>query len=97
VADQSDGSTRLERMPTVLWRRTGRAVLLLPPRAEKPIWLTGTGVQLWESLSEPRTVDELARRLAREFAADPRQVVMDLEPVLAELVGIGAVRVGHAP
>ena len=81
---------RWRRCPEVLWRRSLDAVILLPPGADDPITLLGTGIELWELLVEPGTVTQLATVLARAHTADPATVEADIAPVIRQLVEHGA-------
>ena len=65
-----DGVARGERMsrwhrtPHVLWRRSLDAVHFLPPGADEPLTLAGTGPELWALLAEPRDADDIVAALA---------------------------------
>ena len=85
-------SPRWERDPAVLWRFGPELVVFLAPDSVAPTSLSGTGVALWAALDQPRTVRELAARLAAEFGADPDVVESDIEPVVANLAAIGVLR-----
>jgi len=90
--------TPLRRVPAVLWRRSGTAVVFLPPGAPDPLTLAGSGPEIWELLAEPRTLDALVTLLAAAHGADPDQVRADVEPVLDQLLESGALeRFGVAP
>jgi hypothetical protein len=83
---------RWERDPRVLWRFGPGLVVLLGPDDVAPTSLRGTGVALWAALDQPRTVRELAARLAAEFGADADVVESDIEPVIASLAATRALR-----
>jgi hypothetical protein len=83
---------RWERDPRVLWRFGPGLVVLLARDSVAPTSLSGTGVALWAALDEPRTIRQLAARLAAEFGADLDVVESDIEPVVASLAAIGALR-----
>jgi hypothetical protein len=83
---------RWERDERVLWRRGPGWVVLLCSGSEAPISVRGAGVALWAALDRPRSLAELARHLAAEFAADSAIVRRDIEPVVATLAASGAVR-----
>lgn len=78
------------RRPDVLWRRSLDAVIFLPAGLEEPLTLTATGPEIWDLLAEPRTLDALVTVLADVHHADPAVVRTDIEPVLAQLVDVGA-------
>jgi hypothetical protein len=83
---------RWERDERVLWRRGPGSVVLLCPGSEAPISMRGTGLALWAALERPRSLAELARYLAAEYATDAAIVQRDIEPVVATLAASGAVR-----
>jgi hypothetical protein len=85
--------TPLRRVASVLWRRSGAAVLFLPPGAPDPLTLTGSGPEIWELLLEPRTLDALVTLLATAHGADRNQVRADIEPVLDQLLTSGAIEI----
>lgn len=82
---------RVRRRPDVLWRRSLRAVVLLPGGTRETYTLGGTGVVLWELLAEWRTVADLLGVLTDAFAAAPEQVEHDLVPLLDDLTVRGVV------
>jgi hypothetical protein len=53
--------------------------------------LTGTGVALWELLSEPMDLTELSAMLSQAFATQREVIAADIRPVLDELVQRGVV------
>jgi hypothetical protein len=53
--------------------------------------LTGTGVALWELLSEPMDLTELSAVLSQAFATQREVIAADIRPVLDELVQRGVV------
>jgi hypothetical protein len=82
---------RYQRSRTVLWRSCQRSVLLLPRGAAEPLALSGSGVDLWRLLAEPRTLEATAGHLAKQFDADAAEVTNSLVPVLDALVEARAV------
>lgn len=84
----------LRRDPTVLWRRSGRRVVLLPTGCAEPIVLDGIGRLVWELLDEPTAREDLVDVLGEHFDEPRDQVEVDLEPFLEELTGSGALTVG---
>ncbi len=82
---------RWRRDPAVLWRRSLDAALVLPPAADDPLTLAGTGAVLWDLLVEPTSTDDLVAALAARYRAAPSTVAADLGPVLAQLEAIGAI------
>lgn len=75
----------------VLWRRSGKQVVLLPGVSGELFTLDGTGVVLWELLAEPTTLDDAAHLLGEIYGVSPETVAADIEPLLVELVSLSAV------
>ncbi len=65
-------------------------MVVLPPQADSPVTLAGTGALLWDALATPRTEADLAVDLAAPFAADPVVVATDLRTTLELLLELGA-------
>ena len=82
---------RWRRGPAVLWRRSLDAVLVLPPAADEPLTLAGTGAALWDLLEAPASTDELVVALADRYGVEPATVEVDLVPALAELEMLGVI------
>lgn len=82
---------RWRRRPAVLWRRSLDAVLVLPPGADEPLTLAGTGAALWDLLEEPASTDELVVALADGYGVELATVEVDLVPALAKLETLGAI------
>lgn len=66
------------------------AVLLVPGQ-EDPLALA-RGARLWDLLGRPSSTAELAEALGGTAATDQRVVRCDLEHLLADLAGRGAIR-----
>jgi Coenzyme PQQ synthesis protein D (PqqD) len=80
-----------QRRSDVAWRSSLDALILLPASHPEPITLTGSAVAVWNHLESAVTTAQLAAALATELQADPSEVERDLEPLLAELVDLGAI------
>jgi hypothetical protein len=78
------------RRADVLWRRSLDAVVLFPGRAEHPITVAGTGVDVWELLDTWRTVDALAELLALRYDAEAPVVEADITALIGKLSDAGA-------
>ena len=87
-----DRGRAFERDPDTLWRSTVRGVLLKPGSRREPMLLTTPGDAVWRTLAEAQTVASLVAALADEFAAPAERIEADIEPVLDELIGCGAIR-----
>jgi hypothetical protein len=82
---------RYHRAPHVLWRRTLETIVLLPTGRDEPFALAGTGPEVWGLLAEPRPFDDVVAVLAEVHGGDPEVVARDVEPLLVQLVELGAV------
>ena len=72
----------------VVWRRSLDGVLLLLRRGRAPITLSGSGLDLWQLLEEPQSLNTAAGLLAERFDLDAGEVAAAIGPVLDELVKI---------
>lgn len=81
--------TRMQRRADLLWRRSLDAVLVVPPGADEPITLAGTGPELWDLLETPRSLPELVRELAARHQASSDLVEADVSPVIDQLLALG--------
>ncbi len=77
--------SRVRRRQDVLWRTAGSQAVLLPPEAEMPLVLSGSGAALWDALAEPADVDEVVRTLAERHEVDVDALREDVERALAEM------------
>jgi hypothetical protein len=75
----------------VLWRKTFDRVVLLVPGSDRFLSLSGTGIDLWESLAEARSLDEISTALAKRYGISPAVVGRDVAPTLDTLVAGDAV------
>jgi hypothetical protein len=79
------------RCPEVLWRRSLDAVVLLPPDADDPVALPGTGAAVWDLLAEPVTLPDLVATLTDAYGGDPATIEHDVVALLDRLETLGAV------
>ena len=77
------------RAAGALWRRGDFGVVVLGARRANPVTLSGTGVALWELLEQPRGRGELVDDLATRFGVDRDRVMVDVGPVLDDLLAGG--------
>jgi hypothetical protein len=84
-------SHQLIRNPQVAWRRGAFGIVLLPPRGEEPLTLSGTGAAVWDALASPSTESELVQHLGERFAVGSDRVRADVAPLLRQLTELGAV------
>lgn len=82
--------TQWRREPATLWRRSGQAVVLLPPGADEALVVQGVGALVWLLLEEPMPEEELVNGLAEDFATDPEQVRHELRSFGEDLAARGA-------
>ena len=59
--------------------------MLLPADGRQVFTLEGSGVDLWQLLSEPIGLDEAANALAEVYGTTSAEVAADIAPVLEEL------------
>lgn len=85
------GSVRYVRSEEVLWRRNPGEVVLLALGDDEVVRLPGTGGALWDQLSRPISLDDVAAGLGRVYSAAPERVAAEIQPLLDELVRRGAV------
>ncbi len=88
-------SMRFSRSSDLLWRDTGRHVLVLPPDVDGQVLvLGGGGAAVWRLLEEPRTLQELTEHFTN--ASKSGQPVPDLAAVATcvdELAACGVLHV----
>lgn len=83
--------TTWHRHPEALWRRTADQVVVLPVGRDDPVVLSPTGAVIWDTLGEPRTIEQLTEVLVTVFDGDRQQVRADLVPFLEQLEQQGMV------
>jgi hypothetical protein len=77
---------RYARRDGVLWRHSSDAVILLAPSGGGQVFtLEGSGVDLWQLLSEPIALEDAADALAEAYGTTAADVAADIAPVLDEL------------
>ena len=72
------------------WRESLNGLVLMPPGADEPVTVAGSGSAVWNLLDRPRDLEELVSDLVERFDADPTTVRADLGPLLDHLVTLGA-------
>jgi hypothetical protein len=85
-SQEIDVTSTYRRAAGVVWRRSQQTVLLLSVPGRDVLALNGAGGVLWQLLSEPASLEQLAGCLSEVYGADTNVIARDLEPVLAELV-----------
>lgn len=85
-----------QRAAALLWRRCPDRVLVCPPVQGVVVTaLAGTALAVWDSLTSPLSVEELARELSSSYEAPAGQIVEDLNSLLPELTSLGLIEVVH--
>jgi Coenzyme PQQ synthesis protein D (PqqD) len=86
-------TTRYARSATTLWRSVGPESLLTAPGREEVDALSETAAAVWDLLTEPRTLDDLVRRLSERYRAPRGMMEPDVRSLLDQLVARGWVEV----
>lgn len=95
-----DSEERFVRRPEVVARRVAGELLLVPlvgravderARSAELYVLNHTGEFLWQQLSAPQTLSDLARNLMNEFEITAELARADVEKFIASLREVGAV------
>ena len=73
------------RNPDVMTRSGAFGVLVMTPDGDRPLLLEGTGVDLWQALSEPKSDAQLVADLADHYGVEVTVVEPDVR------VGVGSV------
>lgn len=69
----------------VMWRFAEGAVHMQLVNEKTGISIGGSGVYLWQLLSEPRTLEELAAKVADRYLVSPETARKDAEEFVHEL------------
>ena len=81
-------TTKLSRAPEVLYSSLADDEgVLLSMQAGFYFSLNKTAVVVWNALESECTLEELAKRLSRDFKVTPEQAASDLKTLLAEMIG----------
>jgi hypothetical protein len=89
-AELSSSTDRWQRADAVLWRRTLVGVVVLPPRASEPLFLSGPAAAVWARLGRPITREELHVEVTRAFR-DRDTVTKEVDYTLGQLRDLGGV------
>ncbi|MGA7673657.1 MAG: PqqD family protein [Rhizomicrobium sp.] len=71
--------------------KVGDEAVMMSVRRDKNIGLNEVGVQIWEAIETPRSVDEICRLLMMRFDVTPEICRVEVERFLGELRDNGAV------
>ena len=84
-------SETVVRAPEVLWRRTFDRVILLGREGSELQTLLGTGVDIWDLISAPQTVESMTAALADRYRAEAEVIRSDVAGLIERLLSAGAV------
>ena len=85
MSEQLTAETVATRSPRVVSEVIGRETLVLDPEADRYTKLNGSGAVLWEALSQPATVADLAAELVARFGIDESRALADTRTFLASV------------
>ena len=80
---------RFRQHPATIFRRLSDGVVVLALTGDEdrdPVFLAGTGGDLWDALATPCSLDELGRDLSRRYDQPAGRITADLLPVLEDLL-----------
>ena len=76
---------KLARNPDLPYQKVLEEVLIVAPRDRRLHRLNEVASYIWMSLDRPRTADELARLVSREFDIDEKTARKDVKAFVSEL------------
>jgi hypothetical protein len=83
--EQLDTTTRVWRRSSVIFEPVLEETVVLDPDSDTYVRLNPAGRWLWERMSEPQTIEALARALAAEFGVDETRALGDVRSFLQAL------------
>ncbi|MFH1022265.1 MAG: PqqD family protein [Planctomycetota bacterium] len=83
---------RLVRDRRTPWQKIQEEVVVVLPRERRVYLLNPTAGFLWDLLAEPRTAEELAGALEREFDVTFARALADVRNFTGSLAGAGVLR-----
>jgi len=93
--EQLDKTTRVWRHSSLIFEPVLEETVVLDPDADTYVRLNSSGRWLWERMSEPQTIEALARALAGEFGVDEPRAIGDVRSFLQELAARRLVELAH--
>jgi hypothetical protein len=91
-ADRDDLSDEVLRPnPDVVSNRLGEGGVVVNLRTNRIFELNATGMRAWELIGERHALQEIARRLQDEFAAEPGRVRAELQQLIGDLAREGLI------
>lgn len=88
-----EATSRVVRTEGVMTAPVDQEIVLLNMKGNNYISLDAIGRRIWEQLESPVVVNDLCRKLCREFNGTLEQISADVILFLAELESEGLVRV----
>ncbi|SKA33349.1 Coenzyme PQQ synthesis protein D (PqqD) [Enhydrobacter aerosaccus] len=85
MAEEIEGSSVFRRSAGQVSCTINGEVAILSLEKAVYFGLQGAGVQIWEALEQPRSVDDLCRSVMSEFEVSPEQCRKDVVRLLAEM------------
>ena len=91
-----DGARTFVRTDDYISTKLDGEEVILHSESEQYFGLNEVGTRLWDSLEEPRTVDELVATIREDFDVSEEQSRRDVESFLADLEGADLVTLSNA-
>ena len=79
------------RAPTPLSAEVDGELVMLDPATSRYFGLADTGMRIWQLLEEPRSLDDVADALLREYEVDRQQCVAEVVEFVHQLESAGLV------
>jgi len=73
------------RTAAAAWQRVDGEMVLMQADAGELLGLNAVGARAWELVDGVRSLDDIARTIAAEFAVDEPRALRDLEAFFADL------------
>ena len=92
------GDERFIRSRSVVARVVGGETLIVPIRGKvgdlASIYsFNGTGTLIWKLLESPKTINQLAEGVVREYEIEPAQAERDVTSFVSEMKAVGLIEV----
>lgn len=78
-------TSRWQRHPRALWRRSSDRIVVLAPDQTEPLLLEGTGTVIWELLEQPTGEQDLVDLLVEATTADRDVIAPEVAAFLTQL------------
>jgi Coenzyme PQQ synthesis protein D (PqqD) len=90
-SDCEQGLSLLRHAPSIPWRRVADDIILAPPGRDDFDQLSGTAAVIWGILATPSSLEQLVRTLADLYSIPPERISKDVDALVADLIGRGAI------